>query len=358
MRYFLNMIKETIKIVFPSYFFVKRKTNSKIFLCLFSIYIFFALGSSDKVFSENLPQTEITVKGRIILPAGELVPKEGLNVVLLKLVLNAEGQVTPVGPQGRVLADNRGNFQFLRVNPDYRAAYQLGTRVAGKLYSTKVFFFKAGKNQYQKDIKIPVTSTDINKLEISQVSLVIESGLSSVTLTEVISFYNSSPDRIDTRDHSIDYSLPKGLYNFKMIQSNSGPDIEHQIDDRMLIIKSVFPPGNTQIIFNYNLESLYGSLQIQREFNHSLDKVSVFTPSGQLKIKSAQLIFSGKQNIQEIDFLVWKAKATDSNILELKIINIPINSFEYIGIAVIILLLLFLSVIIFYRNRLMMRDPI
>ncbi|GIT02819.1 MAG: hypothetical protein CM1200mP28_00780 [Deltaproteobacteria bacterium] len=37
----------------------------------------------------------MTVKGKIRLPSGELIPEEGLNVVLLKLVLNAEGQVTP-----------------------------------------------------------------------------------------------------------------------------------------------------------------------------------------------------------------------------------------------------------------------
>ena len=95
---------------------------------------------------------------------------------------------------------------------------------------------------------------------------------------------------------------------------------------------------------------------MQREFNYSLDKVSVFTPSGQLQIKSAQLIFSGKQQMHETDFLSWKVKASDSNQLKIIISNVPIDSLEYIGIVGIILLLLFLSVIIFYRNRLIMRD--
>ncbi len=356
MRYLLSLIKDIMKISFYPYFFVKRKDHCKIFLCLISIFIFFATLLYDQVFSENVPKAEITVKGRIILPDGELIPKEGLNVVLLKLVLNDEGEVTPVGPQGRVKADSNGNFKFLRVNPDYRAGFQLGTRVDGKLYSSKVFFFKAGKDLYQKDIIIPVITKDISKLEISQVSLVIESGLSSVTVTEVISFYNSSSDSVDTKDQSIEHVLPKGVYNFNMIQSGSGPEIEHQIDNRILIINKVFPPGNTQIIFNYNLGAWYGSLHIQREFNHSLDKVIVFTPSGQLQIKSTQLIFSGKQKIQETDFLVWNVKVSDSNVLKLKIINIPIDSLEYIGIALIILFLLFLSVIMFFRNRLMMRD--
>ena len=97
---------------------------------------------------------------------------------------------------------------------------------------------------------------------------------------------------------------------------------------------------------------------MQREFNHSLDKVSIFTPSGQLQIKSAQLIFSGKQKMHETDFLTWKGKASDSNQLKFIISNVPVDSLEYIGISVIILLLLFISVIIFYRKRLIMRDRI
>ncbi len=118
-----------------------------------------------------------------------------------------------------------------------------------------------------------------------------------------------------------------------------------------------FPPGNTQIIFHYNLGAWYGSLNIQREFNHSLDKVSVFTPSGQLHINSHQLIFSGEQQIQGTDFLVWKGKASDSNKMKFKISNIPVDSLEYILITGIILLLLFLSVIIYFRTSLFMRNP-
>ena len=358
MKVVLSLIKALKKIPVLPFLCVKRKKHSRLLVCLISLFVCFASASPDLVFSENLPQAEMTVKGRIRLPSGELIPEEGLNVVLLKLVLDSEGKVTPVGPQGRVKTDSKGHFEFLKVNPDYRAGYQLGTRVDGKLYSTKVFFFKAGEKQVEKDIVIPGITTDTNKLEINQVLLVIESGLSSVTVTEVLSFYNSSLDRIDTRNRSLEHALPKGMENFTMIQSNSGPEIEHQIDNSKLIINHIFPPGNIQIMFHYNLGAWFGSLNMQREFNHSLDKVSVLTPSGQLKIKSAQLIFSGKQKMHETDFLTWKVKASDSNQLKFIISNVPVDSLEYIGISVIILLLLFISVIIFYRKRLIMRDRI
>ena len=358
MKVVLSLIKALKKIPVLPFLCVKRKKHSRLLVCFISLFVCFASASPDLVFSENLPQSEMTVKGRIILPSVELIPEEGLNVVLLKLILNAEGQVTPVGPQGRVKTDSMGNFEFLRVNPDYRAGYQLGTRVDGKLYSTKVFFFKAGDKQVEKDIVIPGIIKDINKLEVSQVWLVIESGLSSVTVTEVLSFYNSSPNRIDTRGRLLEHALPKGMKNFTMIQSSLGPEIEHQIYNSKLIINHVFTPGNTQIIFHYNIGVWFGSLNMQREFNHSLDKVSVFTPSGQLQIKSDQLIFSGKQQMHETDFLAWKGKASDSNQLKFKISNVPVDSLEYVGISVIILLLLFLSAIIFFRNRLIMRDRI
>ena len=97
---------------------------------------------------------------------------------------------------------------------------------------------------------------------------------------------------------------------------------------------------------------------MQREFNYSLDKVSVFPPSGQLQIKSAHLIFSGKQQMHETEFLTWKGKASDSNQLKIIISNVPVDSLEYIVISLVILLLLFLSVIIFYKKRLILRDRI
>ena len=134
MKVVLSLINALDKISIFSLLCNQRKKRIKLLLRFICLFVFFASASTDLVFSENPPQAEMTVKGKIRLPSGELIPEEGLNVVLLKLVLNAEGQVTPVGPQGRIKTDSKGNFEFLKVNPDYRAGYQLGTRVDGKLY--------------------------------------------------------------------------------------------------------------------------------------------------------------------------------------------------------------------------------
>ena len=112
MKVVLSSINALDKISVFSLLCSQRKKHSKLLLRLISLFVCFATASPDLVFSENLPQDKMTVEGRIRLPSGELIPEEGLNVVLLKLVLNAEGQVTPVGPQGRVKTDSKGNFEF------------------------------------------------------------------------------------------------------------------------------------------------------------------------------------------------------------------------------------------------------
>ena len=89
MKVVLNLINTLDKISVFSLLYSQRKKRSKLLLCVICLYLCFASALPDLVFSENLPQSEMTVKGQIRLPSGELIPEEGLNVVLLKLVLNA-----------------------------------------------------------------------------------------------------------------------------------------------------------------------------------------------------------------------------------------------------------------------------
>ena len=138
-----------------------------------------------------------------------------------------------------------------------------------------------------------------------------------------------------------------------MIETKSGATLQHQLEANLLEIEHIFPTGSTQIIYQYSLSAWFGSLEINREFSHSLEKVSVFTPDGLLRIKSDQLTFSGKQSLQDTVFLSWKSKASDANRLSFKISNIPSRSLQYIGIPVVILFLLFAAVALFFRIRLL-----
>ena len=86
MKVVLSLINVLDKISVFSLLCSQRKNCSKLFLSLICLFVCFASASPDLVFSENLPQAEMTVKGQIRLHSGELIPEEGLNVVLLKLV--------------------------------------------------------------------------------------------------------------------------------------------------------------------------------------------------------------------------------------------------------------------------------
>ena len=319
-------------------------------ICMITIM---AEGIPRIAFSQNLSlQSKIRLKGQVQLPSNVVMPEGKLDVVLLKFVLNSEGQVTPTGPQARVKTDAEGDFEFLNIIPDFRAGYQIGTRVEGKLYSSKVFFMKAGETIIQKNIIIPGISTAVDKLETYRVSLVIESGLGAVTVTEILALSNSSADRIDTGNQPLKQKLPEGIENFRMMETDSGAVIQHYLEDNVLIIEHVFPTGNSQIIYQYFLPVWFGSSEMNREFNLSLEKVDVLTPEGYLQIKSEQLTFSDKQNFHDTTYLTWKTKASDSNLLTFTISNVPVTSLQYSVVSGVLLLLLFTTVALFFQFRL------
>ena len=146
--------------------------------------------------------------------------------------------------------------------------------------------------------------------------------------------------------------LPEGIENFRMMETNSGAVIKHYLEDNVLIIEHVFPTGNSQIIYQYLLPGWFGSLEMNREFNLSLDKVDVLTPEGYLQIKSEQLTFSDKQSFNDITYLTWKTKASDSNLLTFTISNVPVTSLQYSIVSGVVLLLLFTTVALFFQFRL------
>ena len=335
-------------------YIVKRSLNKYsrflLAICLMTVIV---EGIPLIAFSQNLPpQSKISLKGQVRLPSNLRMPEEKLDVVLLKFILSSEGQVTSTGPQAHVKTDAAGNFEFVNISTDLRAGYQFGTRVEGKLYSSKVFFIKSGETLIETNIIIPGISNAVEKLETYRISLVIESGLGTVSVTEVLALSNSSTDRIDTRNKPLKQKLPEGLENFRMIENSSGTDIQHSLEENILKIKHDFPTGNSQIIYQYLLPAWFGSLKMSREFNLSLDKVEVLTPEGYLQIKSKQLIFSGKQSFHDITYLTWRSTASDSNLLTFTISNIPATSLQYSGVSGVILLSLFATVALFFQFRL------
>ena len=99
MIYFLILINLLNNLIVFTPLCFKRKNKSKFLVSCIFLFLCFVSGLPDLVFSENLPEVELTVKGGTRLKSGVPIPAEGFNVVLLKLVINAEGKVTPLGPK-------------------------------------------------------------------------------------------------------------------------------------------------------------------------------------------------------------------------------------------------------------------
>jgi len=331
------------------------------FLQLLILFLLFFLNFSN--FKSNvLASTEtnldkITIRGKIIVSTGELSNLEGLDIVLLKYVLNNDGEVTPVGPQQRVKTKINGNYRFFNVISDFQAGFQLGTRLEGTLYSSKIFFMKEGEASIEKNIVIPRISYSVEKLKISKVSIVLESRLGKVLITEILVFSNSTQERIDTKKNPIEYKLPDGMNNFRMLSRDSKEVIKHNIAENILKIEHIFQTGDNQIVYQYSLPARFGSLEMNREFDHSFDIVGIFTPVDRLEIRSDMIIFSGKQKIKETNFLTWKSKITDSNRFKLKISNVAQSYFQYFIVSITLLFLFFCTVLLFFRKRLLKVNP-
>ncbi|MEC8595979.1 MAG: carboxypeptidase-like regulatory domain-containing protein, partial [SAR324 cluster bacterium] len=116
----------------------------------------------------------ISIEGQVQVPRGVSI-SEGLDVVLIKFVLDPSGEVVPAGPVGRTKTDDKGRFRFEDPPRDDRAGYRLGTRFEGNLYSSEVFFMRPEQQLITKDIRLPSTSFDTGALVFNESSLFFES---------------------------------------------------------------------------------------------------------------------------------------------------------------------------------------
>ena len=331
--------------------FSNKKFFGQLYFIFFLILYFYIC--SPILWASTINQFDnIKIKGKVTNNDEKINFSEKLDVVLLKYVLNKNGEVIPLGPQGRVKTIKNGNFEFINVVRDLKAGFQLGTRFKGELYSSKIFFMKEGDTSIEKNIIIPSVSYEIEKLRITNMSIVIESRLGKVLITEVLLLSNQSQGGINTSKNPFEIKLPKKIENFKMLSKTTKNSINHKIENNILKIDQIFQKGDTQIIYQYNLNALFGNLEINRKFAHSSEIIGIFTPIDGLQINSDMLIFSGKQKFEKTTYLAWKVRASDSNSIIIKISKIPSTSLQYFIVTIILLFLFSFTVLLFFKKRL------
>ncbi|MGA1600237.1 MAG: hypothetical protein ACO4AU_14400 [bacterium] len=319
--------------------------------------LLFAQGVTLTVAQTNTPvapevptSATVTVRGSVQIPAGAEVPEGGLDVVLLKFVVDAEGQVNTTGPVARIKSDPEGHFEFQEVPREVRAAYRVGSRVRGELISSEIFFMHPDQAVFEVNLAVPGVSEETEKLELEQTSLVLENALGELRVTEVLSLINPLRERIDTRGRPLVVRLPEDLSEFQMMEAR--PDQDYRLSPGKLEITRIFPQGGIQLLYQYSLPAWLGSLSFSRPLTHPPEQMSVFTAIDLLEIRSEQLEFKGKQTLGGTAFRVWNGKPGSQTSLELTVGGIPVKSQVYYVITLFTLVLLGLLAFVFYRTRL------
>ena len=294
----------------------------------------------------------VEISGKILVPEKVKIPEGGLDVVLLKFVVNEQGEITTTGPQARVKSQPDGSFRILDVPRDLRAAYRIGTRVEGRLHQSNVVFLNDQDSSYQVEVQVPGISQKVELLELEKASLILERDLGKVRVTEVWEINNPSRDLIDSVNSGYRINLPKDISDFSMADETGQSSSDFRLGEHFLEIMRIFPPGNSQLIFQYSISSFLGQTVLTKSFGNSLEKVRIFTPVELLDVSSTQLKYIGDQKLHQTVFISWQGKELDTGTLELSISGVPVNFLDYSYIMVVLLILLGFSVFMFYRLRL------
>ena len=133
--------------------------------------------------------------------------------------------------------------------------------------------------------------------------------------------------------------------NFRILED--GPET-YQQEGNQLRWTHGFPPEYATAL-QYTIPVFLGSHSLQKRYVHPLDRVGVFTPAKRLDVSSS--IDLGESNLHGVDFLAWRAQASDASLLEIRISNIPVDSRNYAFVSLAVFLTLLLAVGWFFWRR-------
>ena len=128
----------------------------------------------------------VVIRGQVFPPEDEKISKDGLPVVLLKFILNDQGELSTDGPVARIQTTDSGKFKFDPMLLSHDAAYRIGSRFAGNLVSSEFFFLTPGQTEANIHLVIPRVSETTEKLKVTNAALFIDAGLGHLQVTEVL----------------------------------------------------------------------------------------------------------------------------------------------------------------------------
>lgn len=304
------------------------------FLILFLLFTLLCTGP-------GWTQERVEVRGKIHLPGNAKLPETGLAVVLLKFVLDANGQLQTTGPIARTQTGTSGQFKFDPIALETKAAYQLGSRFEGNLVQSEFFFIKPGQMQTNIDITLPGISEKTEDLEVLNAVLFIEPSIGQVLITEVLTVNNATANIIDAQKNPLIIDLPASYQQFDPLHRSAQPPQDYALLGQQLQYHRQFPRGETTLAFRYRLPVLFGSYELHKHYRFPMKAGRVLTPTGQLNLESPQLKYSKIETVGEGQFHSWEFIPLNQPELFIQISAIPSKQivYGYIGLGVFIILI-------------------
>lgn len=332
--------------------FISPNSSSYQFMRI-NYHFFYSLCLVLLVFGGTLfAQETFEVAGRVVPPENASFPETGLTVVLLKFELDAQGKLKTKGPLARIQTQASGAFKFDPVPLQTKAAYQLGSRYQGNLVQSSFFFLKSGQTSINIDIAIPAVSEKVGDLRMINATLFIEANIGQFQVTEVINLSNPTLDIIDTQKNPLIFNLPDSYTNFEPLHQNPEAPKDHELLGSRLQFHRQFPPGDSILIFRYQIPVFFSSYELRRQYRHSFKEGRVLTPVNQLTLASAQLKFTKVEKLGETEMDAWEIISLEKPELVIEVGAIPVQHilYAYSGIAVFAILILL--ALVFVRLRL------
>ena len=243
------------------------------------------------------------VSGRIIATDGA-GPVGGVPVVLLRFTLDESGKPQG-GPISRQATAADGSYEFTGVTIERGAAYQLGTRVGGRLASSAVFTFPEGGGAVRQDLTVSGEAREVVEgLHFSQVLLGLEPGRGEVMVTEVLHIENPSQRVVAVERPPLEIPIPEAAGNLEMLRFTHPRAAHERVGGRLMITGNLVP-GTTTIAYRYLLPAWLGKAVFEKRYPLPVAELLVLSPSHNLKISGAGLATVEDQTIEEIVYRAW-----------------------------------------------------
>ena len=253
------------------------------------------------------------VSGRIIA-GDEVGAVGGATVVLLRFTLDESGKPQG-GPISRQAAAADGSYEFTGVTIEPGAAYQLGTRVGGRLASSAVFTFPEGGGVVRQDLTVSgevrqdltvsgEARETLEGLHFGQVLLGLEPGRGEVMVTEVLHIENPSQRVVAVERPPLEIPIPAAAENLEMIRFNHPRAAHERVGGRLMITGNLVP-GTTTIAYRYLLPAGLGKAVFRKRYPLPVAELLVLSPSHNLKVSGDGLAAVEDQTIEEIVYRAW-----------------------------------------------------